>query len=101
MRTMPKGPGADRSGWLLLIALFALLLPTAIGIVIDQGGIAVYDPAENDDELCRVAAGTLSGPAWILPAPVAVRRADRSDARGPVVTGWTSRTPTDRAPPRV
>jgi len=98
---MPMAPGADRSCWLLLLALFVLLLPVAIGIVSDDGGIAVYDPAENDDDRGRVAAGTLSGPAWILPAPVSVRRADRSDARDPVVAGWTSRTPTDRAPPRV
>jgi hypothetical protein len=101
MRTMPRGPGADRSGWLLPIALFALLLPTVLGIVVDDGGIWVYDPFDDDDDRLRVAASARSGPAWTVPAPVAVRRADRSNARDPVVASWTSRTPTDRAPPRV
>jgi hypothetical protein len=100
MRTMPRRPGADRSGWLVPLALFALLLPTALGIAVDDGVTALGDPFDDDDRL-RVAAAVLSGPAWILPAPVAVRRADRSDARDPVVASWTSRTPTDRAPPRV
>src|SRR6185295_6198393 len=69
MRTMPRGPGADRSGWLLPIALFALLLPTVLGIVVDDGGIWVYDPFDDDDDRLRVAASARSGPAWTVPAP--------------------------------
>lgn len=98
---MPTGPGAERSSWLLPLVLVALLLPTALGLVVGAGGITLYDPFDGDDERLRGAADAPSGPARILPAPVAVRRADRSDARDPVVAGWTSRTPTDRAPPRV
>ena len=98
---MPMGPGADRWCRLLLIALFALLLPAVIGTAVDDGGMAVYDPAESDDDRIRLAAGTLSGPAWIPPAPRSVRRRSGPAARDPVVAGWTCRTPTDRAPPRV
>jgi hypothetical protein len=69
-------------------------------LVVDDGVTALYDPFDDDDRL-RVTAAALSGPGWILPAPAAVRRADRSDARDPLVASWTSRPPTDRAPPRV
>ena len=98
---MSTGPGADRWCRLLLIALFALLLPAVIGTAVDDGWMAVYDPAESDDDRIRLSAGTLSGPAWILPASRSVRRMGGADARDPVVAGWTCRTPTDRAPPRV
>ena len=98
---MPMGPGADRWCRLLLIALFALLLAAVIGTAVDDGWMVVYDPAESDDDRIRLAAGSLSGPAWTLPAPRSVRRMGGADARDPVVAGWTCRTPTDRAPPRV
>lgn len=95
---MPMRPGADRWCRLLLIAL---LLPAVIGTAVDDGWMAAYDPAESDDDRLRLSAGALSGPAWILPAPLPIRRLGEPAARDPVVAGWTSRTPTDRAPPRV
>ncbi len=98
---MPTEPGADRWYRFLLIALFALLLLAVIGTAVDDGWMAVYDPAESDDDRIRLSAGTLSGPAWILPAPLSARRMGGPDARDPVVAEWTCRTPTDRAPPRV
>ena len=98
---MPMGWGADRWCGLLLIAVLALLLPAAIVIDADGGWMAVGDPAESDDDRLRLAAGTLSGPAWILPAPRSVRRMGGPDTVDPVVAGWTCRTPTGRAPPRV
>lgn len=98
---MSMGPGADRWCRLLLIALFALVLPAAIGIAVDDGWTAVYEPAESDDERFHLSAGTLSGPGWILPAPRTVPRMGGPGARDPIVTGWSCRTPTDRAPPRV
>ena len=97
---MPMRPGADRWCRLLVIALLVLPIPAAIGLYADDGWMAVSD-AESDENRLRLAAGALSDPAWIPPAPMSVRRAVRPDPRDPVVAGWTCLTPTDRAPPRV
>jgi hypothetical protein len=103
MRAMPMGPGVDRWGRLLLIALLVLLLPGAIGIDADDGWIATSDPADPadaDDDRLHLAAGARSDPAWLLPAPVSVGRMARPDDRDPVVAGRTCLPPPDRAPPR-
>ena len=98
---MAMGPGAERWGRLLLIVLLVLPLFAAIGLCADDGWTAVADPAESDENRLRLAAGVLSDPTWILPAPPSPRRAVSPDPHDPVVVGWTSLTPTDRAPPRV
>lgn len=101
---MPMGPDRERWCRLLLLALIALLVlpvPAAIGMYADDGWMAVSDPAESDENRLRIAAGTLSDSTRTLPAPVSVRRAVPTDAHDPVVAGWTSLTPTDRAPPRA
>jgi len=98
---MPMGPGADRWCRLLLVALLVLPIPAALGPYADGGWMVVSDPAESDEDRLSPAAGTLADSAGILPAPRAVWLAGGPDARDPVVTGWTCRTPTDRAPPRA
>ena len=98
---MRMGPGGQRWCRLLLIALLVLPIPAAIGLYVDDGWMAPDDPTENDENRLRIAAGVLSDPTWILPAPPSPRRAVPPDPHDPVVVGWTSLTPTDRAPPRA
>jgi hypothetical protein len=100
MLTMPTGAGVERWCRLLLIVLLALPIPAAIGLYADDGSMVVSDPAESDERWLRLAAGAPSDAAWILPSPLAVRRAVRPDPRDLVVAGRTCLTPTDRAPPR-
>jgi hypothetical protein len=98
---MPMGPGGERWCRLLLIVLLVLPVPVAIGLSADDGWMAVFDPAESDENRLRIAAGVLSDSAWILPAPTSARRAVPLAPHAPIVAGWTSLTPPDRAPPRA
>lgn len=98
---MPMRPGADRWCRLLLVALLVLSIPAALAPYADGGWMLVADPVESDEDRLDLAAGTLADSAGILPAPRLLWLAGGSDARAPVVTGWTCRTPTDRAPPRA
>ena len=98
---MPMGSGVNWWCRLLLIAFLVLPVPAVVGMYADDGGVTIADPGETDENRLRLAAGALFDPARLLPAPTAVRRAIVPDARDPVVAGWTSLTPTDRAPPRA
>ena len=98
---MPMGPGADRWCRLLLVAVLVLSIPAALAPYADGGWMVVADPAESDKDRLGLAAGPLADSAWIRPAPRSVWLAGGPDTRDPVVSGWTCRTPTDRAPPRA
>ena len=98
---MLMGPGGERWCRLLLIALLVLPIPGALGLYVDDGVVAVSDSAETDENRLRIAAGVLSDPAWILPVSPSPRWVVSPDRHDPVVAGWTSLTPTDRAPPRA
>jgi len=94
------GAGAARWSRLAVVAMLAILVPLASGVVSDDVGAVGLTEQLGDDGLARPVDHTVGAIAGLV-VPPRVRLARLVVADDPVSAGWTGLTPTDRAPPRV
>jgi hypothetical protein len=93
------GAGSARGSRLPLVALLAILVSIAAGVVPDDVWAPGLSDPLDDDGLAGWVDREIGAIADLIPPP-RLRPARLPVAGDPVSTDWTGLTPTDRAPPR-